>query len=213
MAPGITARRLGIWGLGLALVEALFLVGLLAADPGTGLRVLSMIGACHLGGRLAFIGTGFENDFSAPAIAAIVSFHNSTVLMLIYPLCLLLAQRLERVRFLANLCDKARLSRSLRPRWNLLAIAFFIWVPLPMTGAVVGALLAHLEGYEPKQVVPVALGSMLVGVIMWTVAFEQLYAWMRGIGPNVTTGVTLLLVLLPVVLTALRRRSSMPKVT
>jgi len=181
---------------------------MLAADTGTGLHLLSMIGACHLGGRLAFIGSGFEGGLPALAIVGIVTFHNSTVLLLVYPLCLLLSQNLGRVPFLASLREKVQLSRNLRSRWNLLGIALFIWVPLPMTGAVVGALLAHFEGYKPRQVLPVALGAMAAGVVSWTLAFEQLYAWMRGIGPHVTTAVTLLLVLLPLVLSALRRKDS-----
>jgi uncharacterized membrane protein len=202
-----------IWGLGLALVELVLLAGLVAVDTGMGLRVLTMIGANHLGGRLAFIGAGFQGGLSALSITGIVSYHNSTVLLLVYPLCLLLSERLKRAPFFARLLESVRLSRSLRTRWNLLAIAIFIWVPLPMTGAVVGALLAHLEGYEPKRVLPVALGSMLVGVVSWTLAFEPFYAWMRGIGPHVTTGVTLFLVLLPFVLNALRRRSSLQRVS
>ena len=195
-------------GVALAVVEAAFVAGLLAANIGTGLRVLSMIGACHLGGRLAFIGTGFEGGFSVPAVVGIVTVHNCTVLLLLYPLCLLLSQRLERIPFLAGLREKVRLGQTFRSRWNLLAIAVFIWVPLPMTGAVVGALLAHFEGYEPRQVLPVALGSMVVGVISWTLAFDQLYAWLRAIGPNLTTAVTLLLVLLPLAWSAVRRKNA-----
>jgi uncharacterized membrane protein len=207
------ARTMFIWGLGLALVELVLLAGLVAADAGMGLRVLTMIAANHLGGRLAFIGAGFEGGLSALSITGIVSFHNSTVLLLVYPLCLLLSERLKRAPFFARLLESVRLSRNLRTRWNLLAIAIFIWVPLPMTGAVVGSLLAHLEGYEPRRVLPVAMGSMLVGVVSWTLAFEPFYAWMRGIGPHVTTVVTLLLVLLPFVLNALRRKSSLQRVS
>jgi uncharacterized membrane protein len=196
------------WGVGLALLEVLFLAVVLAADTAAGLRLLSMIGACHLGGRLAFIGAGFEGGLSALAIVGIVTFHNGAVVLLIYPLCLLLSQNLERVPFLASLRENVQLSRNLRSRWNLLGIALFIWVPLPMTGAVVGTLLAHFEGYKPRQVLPVALGSMAAGVVSWTLAFEQLYAWMRGIGPHVTTAVTFFLVVLPLVLNALRRKES-----
>jgi uncharacterized membrane protein len=213
MVRGDTAGRAWIWGVALALLEVLALIGLLVTDTGTGLRVLTMIGASHVGGRLAFIGAGFEAGLPALWITGIVSFHNSMVLLLVYPLCLFLSQRLDRVPYLANLVEKVRLGRSLRTRWNLMAIAIFIWVPLPMTGAVVGALLAHLEGYEPRQVLPVALGSMVAGVITWTLAFEQLYSWMRGIGPHLTTAITLLLVLLPFVLNTLRRKNSRPKLT
>jgi hypothetical protein len=85
MIDRIVPTRMLACGVGFALVEVLFLVVALAVDAGTGLRVLSMIGACHLGGRLAFIGAGFEGGFSALAIVGIVSYHNITVLMLVYP--------------------------------------------------------------------------------------------------------------------------------
>lgn len=205
--------RILVWGLGLAVLEICFLAGLLIADSGAGLRILTMIVAGHLGGRLAFIGAGFEAGFPALVVIGMVTFHNCTMVLLTYPLCLLLSERLERIAFLANLREKVRLSQSLRSRWNLLGIAVFIWVPLPMTGAVAGALLAHFEGYKPGQVLSVALGSMVVGVISWTLAFDYLYAWMRGVGPYVTTVVTLLLVLLPIAFSALRRKKSAPTVS
>jgi uncharacterized membrane protein len=197
----------------LALLEGLLLAGLIASDAMTGLKVLSMIGACHLGGRLAFIGAGLEHGFSALSIVAIASVHNGVVLLLVYSIWLRLAQRLETVPFIARLTEKARLSRSLRPRWSLVGIAIFIWVPLPMTGAVVGALLAHIEGYAPRQVVTVAFGSMVAGVITWTVAFEPLYHWMRELGPHITTAATLVLVLLPFLFNVMPRKSSVGRVS
>ena len=213
MSSGETERSLWAWGVSLALLEGLILAGLFATDAMTGLKVLSMIGACHLGGRLAFIGAGLEHGFSALSIVAIASLHNGVVLLLVYSLWLRLSKRLEAVPFIARLSEKARLSRSLRPRWSLVGIAIFIWLPLPMTGAVVGAILAHIEGYAPRQVVTLACGSMVLGVITWTVAFEPLYDWMRELGPHMTTGATLMLVLLPFLLNVLPRKSSVGRAT
>jgi uncharacterized membrane protein len=169
-----------------------------------------MIGASHLGGRLAFIGTGFENGFGVGSISAIAIFHNSMVLLVIYPLFLLMSQRFPAFGFIARFQEEATANRRLRSRWNLLAIAIFIWIPLPMTGAVVGALLAHFEGYPPRQVVPVALGSMAAGVASWTLAFEPLYAWLREIGPYTSTTVTILLVVVPIVVNVLRKANAQP---
>jgi uncharacterized membrane protein len=201
------------WGVGLLLLELSALAALCALNPSAGLGVLSMVVACHLGGRLAFIGTGFAGGFSSVEIIGITAWHNATMLMLIFPVFLLLSERLDRVPWLAKLRDTVRLRQRLRSRWNLFAIAVFIWVPLPMTGCLVGALLAHVEGYEPKQVLPMALGAMFAGVVCWTLLFEPLYAWMKGIGPHVATFVTLVLILLPVVLNALRPKNSRPRVT
>lgn len=201
------------WGVGLLVAELAGVAGLLWTDAGAGLRVLSMIAACHIGGRLAFIGTGLASGFSSLAIIAIVTLHNATILMLTYSLFLLLSERIDRLPWLVKLRDAVRLRQKLRTRWNLLGIAIFIWVPLPMTGCVVGALLAHFEGYGPRQVLPMALGSMFAGVVSWTLLFEPLYVWMRGIGPHIATGVTLALVFLPLALNALRPRDSGPRVS
>jgi uncharacterized membrane protein len=208
-----TERWLWAWGVSLALLEGLILAGLMATNAMTGLKVLSMIGACHLGGRLALIGAGLEHGFSVLSIVAIGSLHNGVVLLWVYALWLRLSKRLETVPLIARLSEKARLSRSLRPRWSLMGIAIFIWLPLPMTGAVVGAILAHIEGYAPRQVVTVAFGSMVAGVITWTMAFEPLYNWMRELGPHITTAATLVLVLLLFLLNVMPRRNSMGRVS
>ena len=206
MTDGHAPKRILVCGAALAVVEGLALALIFASEPRLGLRILSMIGACHVGGRLAFIGAGFEAQLPAPATALIATFHNTVVVLLVYSLWLLLCQRLERFPLLARLRQKVERSRSLRSRWNLLGIAIFIWVPFPMTGAVVGALLAHFEGYPPRQVLPVALGSMTAGVVSWTLAFEHLYTWLREIGPHVTTTVTLLLIFLPPIWNLVRRK-------
>lgn len=206
MTDGDAPKRMLSCGVALAVVEGLALALILASDPSLGLRILSMIGACHVGGRLAFIGAGFEAELPALATALIATFHNSVVVLLAYPLWLLLCRRLERLPLLARLRRKVERSRSLRSRWNLLGIGIFIWAPFPMTGAVIGALLAHSEGYPPRQVLPVALGAMTAGVISWTLAFEHLYTWLRGIGPHLTTTVTLLLIFLPPIWNVVRRK-------
>jgi len=202
-----TPRTLLVWGLGFAILEALLLTTLFWTRAETGLKVLSMIGACHLGGRLAFIGTGFEVGIPAVPIMAIIGLHNTTLVLVAYSLAVLMSRRIGHMKFIARLQVQVAHSRKFCSPWNLIAIAVFIWIPLPMTGAVIGALIAFAEGYEHRQIIPVALGSMWIGVITWTLAFERLYEFMHDIGFYATTVCTALLVLLPLLWSSLLKHS------
>lgn len=200
-------------GLAMGALELAFLAWTTSTEATMGLRIVSMLAASHVAGRLAFIGAGFEVGFDAWTVMAIASFHNTMVVLITYPAFLLVSERLGGVgRLFAGLQEKARSSQDLHTRWNLAGIAVFVWVPLPMTGAIVGALIAHFEGFAPRQVLAVVLGSMIVGVVTCTLAFEPLYEWMNGMGPHVTLALTLFLLVLPLLLRPLRRRRSGPTV-
>jgi len=206
------AKMLAV-GLGMGVLELAFLTWATATEAATGLRIVSMLAASHVAGRLAFIGAGFEVGFDALTVMAIASFHNTMVVLITYPAFLLVSERLGVVgRLFAGLQEKVRSTRNLRTRWNLAGIAVFVWVPLPMTGAVIGALIAHFEGFAPRQVLAVVLGAMIVGVVTCTLAFEPLYKWMNGMGPHVTLGLTIFLLLLPLLIRPLRRSRSGPTV-
>lgn len=165
-----------------------------------------MIGACHIGGRLAFISAGLELGLNAFTIIIIIIFYNTAYLLLVYSLFVLLSEQVAKFKFIKSLQHKVQSSKRLRSDWNLVSIALFIWTPLPMTGAVIGSLIAYLEGYRHRETLLVAIPSMWIGVISWTLAYERLYKILNLFNPNINIILISLLLILPLVYNFIRKR-------
>jgi hypothetical protein len=78
-----------------------------------------------------------------------------------------------------------------------LSIAFFVWVPLPWTGSVTGSFIAKFEGYSDKETLFIVLPSMWVGIVTWTLWFDELYKFIDRIGRGKTMLVTISLLVAP----------------
>ena len=189
-----------------ALTVAILLIIGLVLDSRYTLKVLSMIGACHLGGRLAFIGTGLEYGFSTLSVIFIVLVYNTAFVLFLYSLFINLFEKISKFKFIASLHEKVHESRQIRSKWNLLSIAVFIWIPLPMTGGLVGCLLAYFEGYEDKDILRVALPSMWFGVVSWALAFDKLYVYINNLHPGSTIFITLILIVAPIIYNLLKKK-------
>ncbi len=166
--------------------------------------IASMVGANHLGGRLAFIAVGLENGLPSYLVILIILFYNTTYLFLMYSLFVLFSERMKRFKIfkrqIESLKKKAEKKKKFLKNWNWFGISFFVWIPLPWTGGVIGSYIAHLEGYNTRETLFIVLPSMWVGIISWTLWFDELYDFVERFGKDKTIFLTLFLVMVPVLL-------------
>ena len=54
-------------------------------------------------------------------------------------------------------------------------IPFYIWLPFPWTGVLIGSVLGHLVGIPTKKILLIAVPSMLAGQISWVYGFESFF--------------------------------------
>lgn len=184
-----------------------------AANSELAAKIISMVIANHIGGRLAFIAVGLENGFSSPVIMAVIILYNTTYVCLMYSLFFILSIGLVKIKFIQRYIDglkqKAVERKMMLRKWNRFFIFIFVWVPLPWTGAAIGSYIAHLEGYSTKDIFMTVLPAMWVGVISWTLWFDELYAFIERFGKGKTMFITIALLVLPLlgfVFNALRKR-------
>jgi uncharacterized membrane protein len=206
--------RIGIFMLAL---EALVLSSAALFDRPLLLTLLSMLGANHIGGRLAFIAMGFEQGLSSFPIIAIIIYHNTMYLLIMYSLFVKLSSGLGKLRFIKGYMESLKNSTLLRTRrrksWSGFVLFVFVWIPLPWTGAAIGSYIAHLVGYSTRQTLRVVAPAMWLGVVIWTLWFDELYAYLDRLGPGKTQYLTVALIGIPAVYSLIdlllkRRRSS-----
>jgi uncharacterized membrane protein len=192
--------RIGIVLLG---IEAALFILCTILDQTSAAKILSMIAAAHIGGRLPFITVGLENGFKPSLIISIIILYNTTYILLVYSLFVFLSRGIKRFNFVAKAIDSMKTKAEKRKlafkRWSRLGIAFFVWIPLPWTGAAIGSFIANLEGYSHRETLIVVLPSMWIGVISWTLWFDELYRFVDRIGRGKTMFITIFLLVAPIV--------------
>lgn len=191
-------------GLLLLAVEIAFLAVSALVDSRFTAKILQMIAANHIGGRLPFITVGLENGLSPSVIIPFIMFYNTTYTLLSYSLLVFLSTEIRRFhivhRALESLKRKAERRKKVFKKWSRIGVAVFVWVPLPWTGAAIGSYIAYLEGYAPGETFATVLPSMWVGVITWTLWFDELYEFIEKFGRGKTMLITVLLLVVPLVL-------------
>jgi len=189
VTAGMIFILLAVWG------------GMWILDAPTAGRILTMVGANHLGGRLAFIAVGLEQGFSSLNTIIIIVAYNTTYVLLMYTLFVFFYGKMKKARIFRNFVQgmqaKAEKRKKLLNKWNWMGIMFFVWVPLPWTGATIGTYIAHMEGYRSRQTLAMVLPAMWVGVISWTLWFDELYDLIDRLGRGKTMFVTVAVVALP----------------
>lgn len=184
-------------------LEALFLLGAAFFHQSLLLTILSMLGANHLGGRLAFIAMGFEQGLGSLSIITIILYHNTMYLLIMYSLFVKLSSGLGKLalikRYMESLKNNALLRTRRRKSWSGLILFVFVWIPLPWTGAAIGSYIAHLVGYTVRQTLRIVAPAMWLGVVIWTLWFDELYAYLNRFGPGKTQYLTIALIGIPVV--------------
>lgn len=66
---------------------------------------------------------------------------------------------------------------------SLVGLALFVGVPLPVTGAYTGSLIAYIAGLNRKRAaLAIAAGVMIAGVLMWVLAILGIFV-IKGISP------------------------------
>jgi uncharacterized membrane protein len=192
--------RIGIVLLGIEIV--LFLLCTIL-DPNSAAKFLSMLAANHIGGRLPFITVGLENGFTPSIIIPIISFYNTTYILLVYSLFVFLSRGIKKFRFVSKAIESMKTKAEKRKlsfkRWSRLGIAFFVWIPLPWTGAAIGSFIANLEGYSDRETFLIVIPSMWIGVISWTLWFDELYRFIDRIGRGKTIFITVFILVAPLV--------------
>jgi uncharacterized membrane protein len=197
-------RMVFLLGLVLLGIELVIYIFILVLDSSLAAEILSMISANHVGGRLAFIGVGLEFGFSSALIISIIIFYNTTYLLIVNSLIVYFWGQTEKLkitkRFIESMKKKAIARTQVSKKWNWFSISLFVWLPFPMTGAVMGSLIAYLEGYNIKNALIMVIPSMWIGVICWALWFDELYEFIEQFGKGKTIFITLILLLLPLLI-------------
>jgi uncharacterized membrane protein len=188
-------------GMVLLSIEICVIIVLFLSKSSLALKLISMVTAFHLGGRLAIIGAGLEFNFPALTIMLIILAYLTAFLLIMLSIVGFLWVKAKEFKLFKKFVEirmqKAEKRAEKMKKWSWIGIVVFVWMPFPMTGAIMGFLIARAEGYKTIPSLTITIPSMWVGVVCWTIWFDELYKIIERIGHGLTTYVTFFLVALP----------------
>ncbi len=170
---GRHATRALLWLGALVAAGNLTALGVLwATDTVLFAKVMAVLGAAYVGGRMAGILTGLELGLGNPITSMVIILFNTGFLLLALPVFRMATRSVNPPRWLeARFRSSEERARSQNQRLESLGVfglVLFIWLPFPFTGAFLGALIGLLMGISMVRLVPIVLVTMWIGVITWT---------------------------------------------
>lgn len=141
-------------------------------------RIIAVIIASAIGGRMVAILAGFELELHSTYIILILSIFNTVWLFVMLPLIITFYHKIIELRFLGKMLHStkriAQIQKDNILRFGIWGLPVFIWLPFPWTGALVGSVIGFLLGFPTKKNIIITVISMLVGVISWTIGFKYM---------------------------------------
>ncbi len=135
-------------------------------------KVMAVLGAAYVGGRMAGILTGLELGLGSPITSMVIILFNTGFLLLGLPIFRIATRSVNPPRWLENRLrsseQRARSENQRLENLGIFGLVLFIWLPFPFTGAFLGALIGLLMGVPLVRLVPIVLVTMWIGVVTWT---------------------------------------------
>lgn len=206
------ATRVLLWLGGLVAVGNLTALGVLwATDAALFAKVMAVLGAAYVGGRMAGILTGLELGLGNPITSMVIILFNTGFLLLALPIFRIATRSVNPPQWLGKRFRSSELrARSQNQRLRnlgLFGLILFIWLPFPFTGAFLGALIGLLMGISMIRLVPIVLVTMWIGVVTWTWGIDFVILF-TGTGGRITAWVLTGLILLYSVVVRVRDRGA-----
>jgi len=174
------ATRVLLWAGAVVAAGNLTALGVLwATDSALFAKVMAVLGAAYVGGRMAGILTGLELGLGNPTVSIVIILLNTGFLLLALPIFRIATRSVNPPRWLASrIRNSEKRAQSQNRRLQSLGIfglVLFIWLPFPFTGAFLGALIGILMGIPLIRLVPIVLLTMWFGVVTWTWGIDYIF--------------------------------------
>ncbi len=144
--------------------------------------LVSLVPFIELRGAIPFaIAAGYSPEF-AFAVCVLVN-------MLAIPIAFLLLDFIlppirRRVKLVERMFRWAVRRARRHQNLSLMGLALFVGIPLPLTGAYTGALIAYIAGLNRKRAaLAIAAGVMIAGVLVWVLAALGILI-IQGVSPT-----------------------------
>jgi uncharacterized membrane protein len=165
------------------------------------LKIVGVITASVLSGRMASILTGQELGLHPSLVIITLTIWNSSMLFVFLPLIVTFFHKIVKARFLGNIVDstrkRAEVQKGRIDKYGPWGLAVFVWLPFPWTGALVGAVIGLMIGMSIKRALLIVIPSMIIGIVSCVFGVHYLTGLTGVMGKTICTVLLAVLLLFP----------------
>jgi uncharacterized membrane protein len=141
-------------------------------------RLVALLVATLMGGRISGILTGLELGLGPARTATLIGLLNTGLLLSVFPAFAGLSRQAVSRGPLSRMFSTTQTRADAHARTlatiGTWALPVFVWLPFPLTGAFVGAAIGLLLHMPWWRLLAVVLGSMWFGIVTWTWGVDYL---------------------------------------
>ena len=171
----------------LFLVQAIVLMVLSVVDTVFAAQIIAVMTASTIGGRMASVFTGLEFGMHSVFLIVLLSVFNISWLFVFFPLIVNFSHHMMiKLKLMGKMLDSTKKTAERQKeriaRYGTWGLAFFIWLPLPWTGSLIGAVVGFLIGLSIKRTTVIAVSCMLLSIVSWVFGFKYLLLFTGNTG-------------------------------
>ncbi len=130
-------------------------------------------------GRAAAMAFGYSLGLGHGLVITVCLLLETTLVLLFYPLFVFSFRHLLQIRWLKRSFDRihqsAQRHKSTVERYGIIGLFVFVWLPLFMTGPVVGCVIGFLLGLRIRWNMAAVLGGTYTAILGWALFMKKIH--------------------------------------
>ena len=165
---------------------------------------LKMIVAGIAGGKGVSIpvGLAFKPEWPEWLIVFVSAMQDVIAVFWFFPLIVLFKNGVIKGKFMGEIVKSAEDTVHQHKKWakplGVIGIGFFVWVPLTMTGPIIGSVLGLILGMDTLAIMITVTIAGVLSAICWTYLFGVMFTWASNLNkyfPLIAIFIILVLIL------------------
>ncbi len=161
-------------------------------------------------GRAPAVAHGTQAGLPGPLMVFYITYVDMATACLGYPVVVLsyknLIERPRLQRSMQRIVARAEKGLGRFGPYKIAGVFAFVWLPITMTGVVVGAVLGFLMGLRSWITLLTVMAATFTASMCWVYATDTVYSWLSQIDPRLPLIATVTLIVI-LVLHRLRKRA------
>jgi uncharacterized membrane protein len=171
----------------LFVVQAIILIVLSVFDTVFAAQIIAVMTASTFGGRMASVLTGLGFGMHSVFLILLLCVFNISWLFFFFPLIVTFSHHMMiKLKLVGKMLDSTKKTAERQKeritKYGTWGVALFIWLPLPWTGSLIGAVIGFLIGLSIIRTTVIAASSVVLSVVSWVFGFKYLFLFTGDTG-------------------------------
>jgi len=137
------------------------------------------------GGKGVSIPVGLGKSLPEWLVFVVAALQDIVAVFWFYPFIVLFKNKVIKGKLIGNIVQNAQDTVDKHKNWlkpfGVLGIGFFVWIPLTMTGPIVGSVFGLLLGMSTPAIMITVTVAGVLSALCWTYLFDFMFTWASNV--------------------------------